>query len=90
VKVKGRLAEAINTFEQLAHVGLSPVTYKSLRGYVGLKDLNNWRRDVASREDWLDAVANYGYVVTTLKGGAQGLVLVPEAYIAEADEAATA
>jgi len=28
VKAKGKLADAINTFEQLADVGLSPITYK--------------------------------------------------------------
>jgi hypothetical protein len=80
-KPTGKLAEAVEVFEQLAGVGISPITYRDLRGWIGLKDVNNWRRAVASREEWLSAVSNYGYAVTTLKGGTQGLVVLPDAAI---------
>ena len=83
-KLTGKLGLAVETFEQLAEVGISPIPYKQLRDLTGLTHVNNWRRDVASREEWLMAVSNFGYAITSLRGGAQGLVMLPDAAVTEA------
>jgi hypothetical protein len=82
-KLTGKLGLAVEVFEQLAQVGISPITYRDLRAHISLKDVNNWRRAVATRAEWFDAISNYGYAQTTLKGGAQGLVMLPDAAIRE-------
>lgn len=76
---KGKLAEAIDAFEQLASIGIGQIPYKVIRAHIAMKDVNNFRKHVSTRDEWADACANCGYIQTTLKGGAQGLVMLPEA-----------
>jgi hypothetical protein len=83
--VTGKLAQAVDVLEALAGVGLSPISYRDIRGYIALKDVNQFRRDVMVRGEWLDALAGHGYIQTTLKGGGKGIVLLPEASLLDMD-----
>jgi hypothetical protein len=82
-RLTGKLAEAIHVLEQLAGVGISPITYRTIRDHINVKDVSNWRKQVATREEWAEAVANNGYVITTLTGGNQGLTMLPEDFLVE-------
>jgi hypothetical protein len=85
-KMSPRMVQAIDVFEQLAKVGISPISYKEIRHRIGLKDVSSWRQQAASREEWRSAVANHGYVIKTLQGSQQGLELDPDAAIPADDE----